>query len=243
MNDAFYPYIEVPIESKITTIVGANESGKSHLLSAIEKAITGNEILRSDFCRYSSLFTVRHNKLKYPDFGTEWSGFSRFEEENFRKVIDIPENVTFDRILLFRKNIEDLTVYLPEKGEFRPYKIGKEQASNLQHLLPAILKIKSDIALPSSVPLKKLVELDQKKSLDSLKFELLDREKRNIIVNALDDFSGDSELVTNVRLVGGNSKEEVDSKAIRPLKLISSNSPDRKARKIDRKAIQDLRFC
>ncbi len=41
IGDMFYPYIEVPIEQKITTIVGANESGKSHLLSAIEKAISG----------------------------------------------------------------------------------------------------------------------------------------------------------------------------------------------------------
>lgn len=37
----FYPYVEIPIDNKITTVVGANESGKSHLLSAIEKALTG----------------------------------------------------------------------------------------------------------------------------------------------------------------------------------------------------------
>jgi AAA15 family ATPase/GTPase len=35
IGDLWYPYIEVPIDSKITTIVGANESGKSHLLGAI----------------------------------------------------------------------------------------------------------------------------------------------------------------------------------------------------------------
>ena len=34
-------FIEIPIEDDITTIVGANESGKSHLLSAISKVING----------------------------------------------------------------------------------------------------------------------------------------------------------------------------------------------------------
>jgi predicted ATP-dependent endonuclease of OLD family len=68
IDNAFYPYIEVPLDPTITTIVGANESGKSHLLSAIEKAISGNNIERSDFCRYSNFFTVKQNELKYPDF-------------------------------------------------------------------------------------------------------------------------------------------------------------------------------
>ena len=222
IDNAFYPYIEIPIENKITTIVGANESGKSHLLSAVEKAITGKGIERSDFCRYSHFFTVKQDELKYPDFGTEWSGFSESEKVNLRKIIDIPENVIFDRLLLFRQNIKNLTVYFPEKGEYRPYKFGEKQANDLQDLLPAILKIKSDVALPPSVPIKILVELDQKKVLDSRKFELLDREQRNSIVDALDDFSDDPELVTKVRYIGGDSKEEIDSRAVQPLKSIIS---------------------
>lgn len=39
VDSAWYPFVEIPIESKTTTIVGENESGKSHLLSAIEKGI------------------------------------------------------------------------------------------------------------------------------------------------------------------------------------------------------------
>lgn len=222
IDNAFYPYIEVPIENKITTIVGANESGKSHLLTAIEKAITGEGIKRSDFCRYSPFFTVKQDQLKYPDFGTEWSGFSESEKVNLRKIIDIPENVIFDRLLVFRQNITNLTVYLPEKGDYRLYKIGEKQANDLQDLLPAILHIKPDVALPPSVPIKILVELDQEKFLDSRKFELLDREQRNTIVDALDDFSGDPELVTKVRYISGGSKEEIDSRAVQPLKSIIS---------------------
>jgi len=41
-SESDFPFIEIPVEPDITTIVGANESGKSHLLCAISKVITGN---------------------------------------------------------------------------------------------------------------------------------------------------------------------------------------------------------
>ena len=220
IGEVFCPYIEVSIENKITTIVGANESGKSHLLSAIKKAISGEKIERSDFCRYSPFFTVKRNELKYPDFGTEWAGFSNSEKINLRKIVEIPENIIFDRIFIFRQNIHQLTVYLPEKGDYRPYKVSEQQGIDLQNLLPAILEIKSDVALPSSVPIKILAELDQERNLDIRRFELLGREQRNEIINALDDFSDNPELVTTVRSMSGGNIEQVDSKAIRPLKSI-----------------------
>ncbi|MGB8699745.1 MAG: AAA family ATPase, partial [Thermosynechococcaceae cyanobacterium] len=54
-----YQFIEIPIEEDITTIVGANESGKSHLLSAIYKVLTGydwddkSQFNRTDLCYYA----------------------------------------------------------------------------------------------------------------------------------------------------------------------------------------------
>ncbi|MBD2446367.1 AAA family ATPase [Nostoc sp. FACHB-152] len=222
IDDAFYPYIEVPIHPKITTIVGANESGKSHLLSAIEKAISGKNIERSDFCRYSHFFTVKQNELKYPNFGTEWAGLTQTEEVSLRKILEIPDNIIFERFFVFRNNINSLTVYLPEKGDYRPYKIGTKQASELQGLLPEILRIESEVALPSSVPIKKLVHLGEEKYIDSRKFELLDREQRSRIVDALDNFSDNPELVTRIRLLWGEDKAVVDPVAIETIKSIIS---------------------
>ena len=46
----WYPYVTIPIEQDITAVVGENESGKSHLLHAIEQGISGQEITREDFC-------------------------------------------------------------------------------------------------------------------------------------------------------------------------------------------------
>ena len=41
LGEAFYPYVKVSMDPMVTTVVGANESGKSHLLSAVEKGISG----------------------------------------------------------------------------------------------------------------------------------------------------------------------------------------------------------
>ncbi|MDZ8138906.1 MAG: AAA family ATPase [Nostoc sp. DedQUE04] len=220
IGTAFYPYIEVPIESKITTIVGANESGKSHLLTAIEKAISGKDIERSDFCRYSPFFTVKQNELKYPDFGSEWSSLSKLEDASIRKIIEIPESVIFDRFLMFRNNVNNLTIYLPEKGDYRPYRIGQKQAIELEKLLPRAFRIESSVALPSSVPIKKLVQFGQENYSGGRKFELLDREQRSKIVDALDIFSDNPELITKVRVLWGEKREEIDREAVETIKSI-----------------------
>ncbi len=62
-----YPFVKVPLEDSVPTIVGANESGKSQLLSAIKHALSGKGIERGDFCRYSQFFaTFRETKSPAP---------------------------------------------------------------------------------------------------------------------------------------------------------------------------------
>ena len=78
----------IPIESNVTTIVGANEPGKSHLLTAIVKGISGNNIKREDFCRYSQYFTVEMGERKLPDFGFEWTNLSS-DETTLGKLVKL----------------------------------------------------------------------------------------------------------------------------------------------------------
>ncbi|MCC5656527.1 ATP-binding protein [Nostoc sp. XA010] len=224
IGDTYYPYIQVSIDPKITTIVGANESGKSHLLSAIEKAISGKDIERSDFCRYSPFFTVKHNELKYPDFGSEWADLKKPEQDSLRKIIpEIHRNTIIENFFIFRNNVDSLTIYLPEKGEYTPYPINEKQVIELYKLLPKTFRIESSIALPSSVPIKKLVQLGQENYLGGTKFELLDREQRSKIVDALDVFSDNPELITKVRVYGNENKEEIDHEAVTSIKSIISS--------------------
>src|ERR1700694_3355664 len=68
IDNSWFPFVRVPLLQGVTTIVGANESGKSQLLDAIEKGLTGEEITRRDFCRYSQFFTVEEGQMRWPDF-------------------------------------------------------------------------------------------------------------------------------------------------------------------------------
>jgi AAA15 family ATPase/GTPase len=101
LDDNFYPFVEVPIDPKITTIIGANESGKSHLLTAIEKGMTGrsghcneSEISRKDFCRYSHFFKSTIDEQELPDFGFEWTDVSSSISE-IRKICEMNEDRNF----------------------------------------------------------------------------------------------------------------------------------------------------
>jgi len=64
LDELWYPYVRIPIDEKITTVVGANESGKTHLLTAIEKGLSGDSIVRGDFCRYSQFFAVEQGRMR-----------------------------------------------------------------------------------------------------------------------------------------------------------------------------------
>src|SRR4051812_6644817 len=67
--DGWLPHVRVNLERDITAVVGANESGKSHLLDAIHIVLSGADHSRRDFCRYSTLFSVEKDKRLYPEVG------------------------------------------------------------------------------------------------------------------------------------------------------------------------------
>lgn len=163
VNDQFYPFVEVPIERKITTIVGANESGKSHLLTAIEKGLTGksehtkgtSEITRKDFCRYSHFFKSTVGGPQLPEFGFEWVNIEANLDE-VRGLCNLPPERKFDRFFLFRREDGSFTFYVPKADEkgFDPFNIGGLP----DKFLPHVFRIDSDIALPDSVPIRRLIE-------------------------------------------------------------------------------------
>ena len=82
----FFPYVEIPLDRRITTVVGANESGKSHLLSGISKACTGygnaddadQLYAKQDICRYCAFEELEKNV--WPTLGIEIT----FEQEEER---------------------------------------------------------------------------------------------------------------------------------------------------------------
>ncbi|MBD8737614.1 ATP-dependent nuclease [Sphingomonas sp. CFBP 13706] len=152
----WFPYVEVRIDERLTTVVGANESGKSHLLSAIEKAVSGKGFVRRDLCRYSEFFGVTEEEACFPHLGVAWSGVTPEEWEGIRNVLGLsgPTSTTF---MMFREGPDLLTVWTPLSDGWQPHELDQATASRFATLLPATFRIHSDVALPDSVPFSWIV--------------------------------------------------------------------------------------
>lgn len=79
-DELFFPFVRVPLEPDVTTVVGANEAGKSQLLSAIEALLTGDGYVKRDFCRYSTEFN-EDNAPELPEFGGEFTDLTPEQSE------------------------------------------------------------------------------------------------------------------------------------------------------------------
>jgi AAA15 family ATPase/GTPase len=134
IDNQWYPYVRIPIDPKVTTIVGANESGKTQLLTAIEAGICGEGIRREDFCRYSQFFTVETGKLKLPDFGFEWDNLSEADQRNLRGLSNIPETLSFNEFLFFRTNGNQIKLFIPTGSEYKEYDLKSEKSAKLVNI-------------------------------------------------------------------------------------------------------------
>jgi predicted ATP-dependent endonuclease of OLD family len=148
-----FPFVKVPLERGITTIVGANESGKSQLLSAIICALTGDNIERGDFCRYSQFFAVNRS-MAYPEFGLEFSELTPPEHDAIVNACSARPPAGFEKFTLFRKDRTSFAAYFPTGDEWVELKVSDTQA--LQDILPLPFVIDANVPLPSSVPVSYL---------------------------------------------------------------------------------------
>lgn len=140
-QELFFPFVRIPIEPDVTTVVGANEAGKSQLLSAIEALLTGEGYAKRDFCRYSTEF-AEQGAPYLPEFGGEFSDLSKDQRASILEIKDWKDK-EFAVFHLFR--LHDKTVIY----------IGDEcvelDTSNTDPILPRSFRIDSRIPLPDSV--------------------------------------------------------------------------------------------
>ncbi|UKK86186.1 AAA family ATPase [Sphingopyxis sp. BSN-002] len=146
-----FPYIRVPLDPKITTIVGANESGKSHLLDAIKKAITGKDIKDRDHCRYSPFFGVAQGQRCPPHVGVGWDKLSDDEAKEIAAIVGASFD-RFDRFLMFREEPDILKLWLPHGKEWESFDLGASAQDRLAAILPQPFEIKPDVAIPNAIP-------------------------------------------------------------------------------------------
>lgn len=156
MDGSWYPFVRVALEPSITTVVGSNEAGKSHLLDAIEILINGEAIPRSAFCRYSQFFSVEAGKVRTPDLGGE---FELQDDDvaptnallGLKDSAGVSAGQTFH---LFRINGEAPQIYI--RGSKDAIALKEADAKQLPKLLPPVFRLHPDLPLPESIPLTEL---------------------------------------------------------------------------------------
>jgi predicted ATPase len=151
IGDAWFPFIRVDLDPAVTAVVGANESGKSHLIEAIKQGLTGEGIDRRDFCRYSALFSVETGKMRRPDFGVELE----IQPDDVEALVDLPIDVrAADRVLLLRLGGEQTLLV---DGSGSQHELGKKALASLEARLPVPLELETDVPLPDSIALDRLL--------------------------------------------------------------------------------------
>ena len=157
VGDEWYPYVEVSVHDRITTIVGANESGKSHLLGAIEKAISGEGFQHQDLCRYCAFFNVERGNDFWPHLGVAWSDVTGPEQGSIRRIVaDAPDQ--FDSFQMFREGPQVLDLYFPDgRGGFVHSRLeGQSAATFGRDFLPKPFRIHAGVGLPGALPVRHL---------------------------------------------------------------------------------------
>jgi len=160
-----FPFIAIPVERDITTIVGANESGKSHLLNAIAKVIRGSgtdpqdEFKRTDLCHYASVRTK--NAEAWPNIGLEFTMENKAERQQLNGLVGASvavsdEPVRFALLLAPDRN-QQTPAYLFVHPDQTAKPLNEEQLKQVRALLPSVQFIDSNAQLPSELPLADLL--------------------------------------------------------------------------------------
>lgn len=144
--DPWYPFVRVSIDEEITAIVGANESGKSQLLSAVKALLTGSPIERADFCRHSELYSVKAGELRLPHFGGE---FLIEATDELPAVSGLPDTGSFE---LYRLGAE--APFLVVGGN--RIDLSSTDLATVESALPTFYELKTNLAIPDSVSIAEL---------------------------------------------------------------------------------------
>lgn len=145
----WFPYVRIDIDPTITAVVGANEAGKSHLLDAIKKLLSGSGIERRDFCRYSNLYSVETGSMRTPDFGGEFIIQTDADVAALAEA-GLPRTVG-DTFLLIRPGGDAPFLLATDTAD--PIPLDDPALTALSAALPRCAELQTDIGIPDTVPI------------------------------------------------------------------------------------------
>jgi ABC-type cobalamin/Fe3+-siderophores transport system ATPase subunit len=169
-DDDAFPFIEIPLEDDITTVVGANESGKSHLLSAISKVLTGKGIPDAkgtprsysctDLCHYTS--PRSKNAEDWPHIGLQFRDVSQEDLTAIGKAVGntsigskVP-NDSYRLTLILAPDNGGVVAHLYLDND-SPVSLDQSKLDDVRKCLPRAEFIKSDLVISNQDPLTSLL--------------------------------------------------------------------------------------
>lgn len=176
MSEEAYRFIEIPIQGDITTIVGGNESGKSHLISAISHVVEGVGIPDSEGQRHPFDFTdlcyyspVRKPTIDdWPNIGLEFASTAE-EVASIAELVGVRAAGATDFVLVLT-GAECGVVFLG--GEQAT--VEKEKLTELRKRLPKVSFIQSKRPMSDRVEIADLLAAIKKEKLSSHSYYPLD---------------------------------------------------------------------
>lgn len=213
-DQGWYPHVRVSLEDEITTVVGANESGKSQLLDAIEYSLFAKKPERKHFCRYSEFFSVEAGKLYFPEFGMKFFCQDETEVEAFNKATG--KTLASRSFTLLSAQGDDIrlvfdTSNTEEEGEL----LTKTQAEAIKKILPKPKRLHAKLELPDLVPIRFLAG-----SADEDKTAALDRGSEATLLEHADDLLSIKGLLASAESIKTNA-----SAVLQGIKFVSSLQP------------------
>jgi energy-coupling factor transporter ATP-binding protein EcfA2 len=197
-----YPYITVPLDREVTCIVGANESGKSQVLSALWFALGIDAATSTASCRYSTFFG-EDGDLRIAQFGLTLTDLNAADVDKVRDAIGSEEEAAIREVHLFRVEADSFELYVDD--ETKSTTLTREAASGLLDRLPTVFSIDTSRELPDSVPLDYMLD---RADVDGAQVEApIAREARfEYLDAALDSYQALRELAAKETLTGAELK-------------------------------------
>jgi predicted ATPase len=174
-EQGWYPFIHLDIDPRITAVVGANESGKSHLLDAVQKLLTDERVDRQDFCRYSDLYSVEQGGRRVSDF----AGKFRTETDEDRALMAALGYSGGEELFYVRSGNGSSFVFTNDAPEQCPLTSGHETA--LRASFSQVFRLETEVALPASMTIRRLA--------DQATDRFPDRAGRRHILESLPDYN------------------------------------------------------
>lgn len=148
----WYPFVRLDVDPYVTAVVGANESGKSHLLDALGRLLTDEPVDRRDFCRYSDLYSVEQGGRRVSDFAGRFSAETEEDAEVMNSLGYTGEDANGFHYV--RSGSGTSFVFSLRKPERRDLTADEEKA--LRATFPQVFRLETEVALPASMPIGRL---------------------------------------------------------------------------------------